>query len=66
MGVGSIMAATEIEAVQSIDGHILTDDEILIIGEKIKTVLLDGKRKLLVYRETDGWHTCNNKHLENY
>lgn len=66
MGVGSIIADTEIEEVQSIDGYVLTDDEILIIGEKIKTVLLDGKRKLLVYRENDCWHTCNNKHLENY
>jgi len=66
MGVGSIIAETEIEEVQSIDGHVLADHETLIIGEKIKTVLLDGKRKLMVYRENDAWHTCNNKHLENY
>ena len=66
MDVGSIIAGTEIEEVQSIDGHVLTDDDTLIIGEKIKTVLLDGKRKLLVYRENDAWHTANNKHLENY
>jgi len=66
MGVGSIIAHTEIEEVQSIDGQILTDDEVLIIGEKIKTVLLDGKRKLLVYLENGKWHTCNNKHLKSY
>ncbi|MDD3364333.1 MAG: hypothetical protein PHZ03_05075 [Syntrophomonas sp.] len=66
MGIGDIIATTEIEEVQSIDGHVLTDDEILIIGDKIKTVLLDGKRKLLVYRENDGWHTCNNQHIKNY
>ena len=66
MRVGSIIADTEIEEIQSIDGHVLADDETIIIGEKIKTVLLDGKRKLLVYREKDAWHTCNNKHLENY
>jgi len=66
MRVGSIIADTEIEEVQSIDGYVLTDDETLIIGEKIKTVLLDNKRKLLVYRENEVWHTCNNKHLENY
>jgi len=66
MGIGEIVSTTEIEEVQSIDGHVLANDETLIIGEKIKTVLLDGKRKLLVYRENDAWHTCNNKHLENY
>ncbi len=66
MSIGEIIATTEIEEVQSIDGHVLANDEILIIGDKIKTVLLDGKRKLLVYRENDGWHTCNNQHLKNY
>ncbi len=66
MRIGEIIATTEIEEVQSIDGHVLADDEILIVGDKIKTVLLEGKRKLLVYRENEAWHTCNNKHLENY
>lgn len=66
MKVGEILSTTEIEEVQAIDGDILPDDEVLIIGEKIKTVLLDGKRKLLAYREGNIWHTCNNKHLNNY
>ncbi|MEN6327866.1 MAG: hypothetical protein ABFD18_16875 [Syntrophomonas sp.] len=66
MQVKEITSTTEIEEVQSIDGQVLTDNEILIIGDKIKTVLLDGKRKLLVYREEDSWHTCNNKHLKRY
>lgn len=66
MQVGEIISITEIEEIQSIDGHALADDEIIIIGEKIKTVLLENKRKLLVYREEDGWHTCNNKHLKKY
>jgi len=66
MGIGEIIAGTDIEVVQSINGQVLGDDEVLVIGEKIKTVLLDGKRKLLVYRENDTWHTCNNKHLKNY
>ncbi|MEN6461563.1 MAG: hypothetical protein ABFC94_09380 [Syntrophomonas sp.] len=66
MQVKEIISTTEIEEVQSIDGQVLTDNEILIIGDKIKTVLLDGKRKLLVHREEDSWHTCNNKHLKKY
>lgn len=63
---GSVTAGTEIDEVQALDGYVLADDETLIIGEKIKTVLLEGKRKLLVYRENGLWHTCNNKHLEKY
>jgi hypothetical protein len=66
MNVGEITNNTEIEEVQSIDGHILFGNETIIIGDKIKTVLLDGKRKLLVYRENNAWYTCNNKHLEKY
>lgn len=64
--VGSVINNTEIEAVQALDGYTLADDETFIAGEKIKTVLLDGKRKLLVYRENDAWYTCQNKHLEKY
>lgn len=66
MRVGEIVANTEIEEVQSVEGQVLTADEVFVIGEKIKTVLLDSKRKLLVYRENNEWHTCNNKHLEKY
>ncbi|MEN6348243.1 MAG: hypothetical protein ABFD08_02445 [Syntrophomonas sp.] len=66
MSSGEITANTEIEQVQSIEGHVLADNEIILIGDKIKTVLLDGKRKLLVYREENGWHTCLNKHLKDY
>jgi len=66
MGIGEILASTEIDEVQTMEGYVLPENETLIIGDKIKTVLLDGKRKLLVYREEDGWHTCNNKQLKNY
>ena len=52
--------------VEAIDGQVLADDEQVVIGNKIKTVLLQGKRKLLVYREKGGWHTCGNDYLKNY
>jgi hypothetical protein len=66
MGIQEIIENTAIDEVQSIEGQTLRNDEIIIIGDKIKTVLLDGKRKLLVYRKNDEWHTCTNKHLQNY
>lgn len=66
MAIEDVLAQTDIDEVQSIDGELLALDETLILGEKIKSVLLDGKKKLLVYREDDGWHTCNNKQLRAY
>ncbi|HEX3012214.1 MAG TPA: hypothetical protein VHQ70_09325 [Syntrophomonadaceae bacterium] len=66
MKVEEIIAGTEIEEIQSVDGQVLALDEKLVVGEKIKTVLLDNKRKLLVYWENNQWHTCTNKHLEKY
>ncbi len=66
MGIEEILANTEIAEVQSIDGQVLASCETLIVGNKIKTVLLEGKRKLLVYRKNDEWHTCTNRHLERY
>mgnify|MGYP000910536525 CR=1 FL=1 len=66
MTIGEVIENTEIDEVQSIEGQTLRPDDIIIIGDKIKTVLLDGKRKLLVYRKNGAWHTCTNKHLQAY
>lgn len=66
MAISDVLDQSDIDEVQSIDGESLALDEMLILGEKIKSVLLDGKKKLLVYREDDGWHTCNNKQLRAY
>ncbi|WP_276620155.1 hypothetical protein [Syntrophomonas wolfei] len=66
IAVGEIISKTEIDEVQSIDGQVLANHETMVIGEKIKTVLLEGKRILLVYREGGAWHSCNNKQLKNY
>lgn len=66
MAIGDVLTQTDIDEVQSIDGELLDADATVILGEKIKSVLLDGKKKLLVYREADGWHTCNNKQLRAY
>lgn len=66
MDIGDILAQSDIDEVQSIDGELLAADDTVILGEKVKSVLLDGKKKLLVYLEDDGWHTCNNKQLRSY
>ncbi|MEN6325899.1 MAG: hypothetical protein ABFD18_06800 [Syntrophomonas sp.] len=66
MAIGDVLAQSDIDEVQSIDGELLAADQTVILGEKVKSVLLEGKKKLLVYREADGWHTCNTKQLRAY
>lgn len=63
---GDILSRPDIDEIRSLDGYILKDEEMLILGEKIKTVLLDYKRILMVYAEEDGWHTCSNQQLKKF
>jgi len=66
--VAEIKSSSPVESVQSMDGYVLRRDERVRLGEKLKTVLLDGKRTLLVYRRESGlvWETCTNAHLRSY
>lgn len=63
---GDLLHRPDIEEIRSLDGYVLKDEEMLVLGEKIKTVLLDYKRILMVYAEEDGWHTCSNQQLKKY
>ncbi len=66
--VAEIIGSSPVERVQSVDGYILRLDEQVRLGNKLKAVLLDGKRVLPVYRRKNGavWETCTNAHLEHY
>lgn len=68
MSVAEVKSSSSVEKVQSLAGYILHDDEELRLGKKLKTVLLDGKRTLLVYHPEGKleWETCTNAHLEDY
>jgi len=69
MKVDEIKAFSDIEVVESMEGHILDDSEKIKLGEIIKTVLLDHKQKLLVYRNDNDeqiWHTCSKQQLRIY
>lgn len=66
ISVENIKAQSDIEIVQTMAGHILDEDETVITGEKIKTVLLEGKKVLLVYQEDGCWHTCQTHQLKGY
>jgi hypothetical protein len=69
--VGEICSHPQVDAVRSTDGNLLGNEERVILGEKIKTVLLEGKSVLLVMPAKDGteaalWRTCPRQLLKKY
>lgn len=61
--VKDLMELTEIELVQDISGATLAQDDVIMLGEKIKGVLINNKKVLLVIpvKQSDngaGWQTC--------
>jgi hypothetical protein len=69
--VSEIRAHPGVDAVRSLDGWELHDDELVSLGNKVKAVLQDGKAILLVMpsgRHVDGpqWRTCNKEILKSY
>lgn len=68
MTVEEIISNSPTETVCSIDSYQLKSDEKVVLGNKLKTVLLDGKCTLLVYRREGSsiWETCTNVHIEAY
>lgn len=70
--VGDILAQTKVDMVKSLDGVVLRDEELVMLGEKVKAVLLDGKSVVLVApreeADTDGimWQTCTKQQLRNF
>ncbi len=69
--VSEICAHPEVDAVKSLDGIALKEDELVIMGEKAKTVLLNGKSVLLVVpsegeADSASWRTCPRQLLKRY
>lgn len=70
--VREILDNSTIDKVQSLDGELISENERIILGEKVKTVFLDFKRVLLVYKKfdevtkTSDWHTCIKEQWKNY
>ena len=72
ISVRDACAQTNIDLVRSLDGIVLMDDEVIHLGEKVKTVLMDGKSILLVYPFSEGtpdgvkWQTCTKQQLKRF
>jgi len=75
---GDILTAREIldnsniDRVQSLEGEFIAQNEKILLGEKVKAVLLDHKKVLLVYRKPEEetgnfiWHTCIKEQLRRF
>lgn len=70
--VKDILDNSTIDEVRSLEGDLIFRDEKVILGEKVKTVFLDYKEVLLIYKKLDektdtyDWHTCIKEQWKNY
>jgi hypothetical protein len=72
VAVRDICSHPDVDEVRSLSGLILPEEEtVLLVGDKVKTVLLDGKSVLLVAlaegaADRFAWRTCSKQQLKNY
>lgn len=71
VSVAELRAHDDVDEVRSIDGTGLAGDELVRLGDKVKTVLLEGKAVLLIEplaAAADGvaWQTCSKQRLKRY
>lgn len=70
--VKDMLNNSTIDEVRSLEGDLISGDEKVVLGEKIKTVFLDYKEVLLIYKKFDektnayDWHTCIREQWVNY
>ena len=70
--VDYILSQTGFERVKDVDGRDLGGEEIVVLGEDLKSVFLDGKSTLLVHSKLDEctgklhWETCKKQQLRAY
>lgn len=70
--VKQILENSDIDKVQSLEGHLLSEEEKIKLGEKVKAVFLDYGKVLLVYSKIDeetnspSWNTCIKEQLKIY
>ncbi len=70
--VRDILDNSTIDEVRSLEGDLISKEEKVILGEKVKTVFLDYKEVLLIYKKFDeitntyNWHTSIREQWKNY
>lgn len=72
ISVKDILENSTIDEVRDLEGGPISIDEKVVLGEKIKTVFLDYKEVLLIYKKFDeevngyNWYTCIKEQWKNY
>jgi hypothetical protein len=69
VSVEQIKKQTHVKCVKSLDGELLSDDEQIRLGNKVKSVLLKNRSTLMVFKnleEPEVWQTCTKQQLKNY
>lgn len=70
--VKEILDNSNIDRVQSLEGQLIPDNEKIILGEKVKAVLLNHQKVLLVYQKFEEetgintWNTCIKEQLRKF
>ena len=69
ISVGEILSQTNVDAVKSLDGMVLKEDDLVELGDTLKAVLMEGKCVLPVTAietsESEGvrWQTCTKQQV---
>ncbi len=71
VSVAAVKLQSIVDIVQSLDGYILPDHDLVRVGEKVKAVLMDGKVVMPVYPTEDAngracWQTCTKEQLRKF
>ena len=69
VSVEQIKKQTHVECAKTLDGELLSDDEKIRLGNKVKSVLLENRSTLMVFKnpeEPEVWQTCTKQQLKNY
>jgi len=67
--LAEIKRQTHVECARSLDGESLFDHDRIRLGNKVKSVLLENRSTLLVFKspeEPDIWQTCTKQQLKKY
>ena len=66
---GEIKHQSGVEVVQSTEGLMIADDELICLGETVKAIMLNGRTTLLVFpnkAEDAMWQTCTKNYLKRF
>jgi hypothetical protein len=69
VSVAELQAHADVDEVRSVDGSEVSGDELVRLGDKVKTVLLEGKAVLLIeplVADGSAWQSCSKQRLKSY